>query len=193
VLRARWPDWLASVEDGYHVLRGACDRIVPIGLSMGGLLALVLSSRFDVAGVVPMSVPFHPPDRRMRGARGRIDTDPVRRYTAGMPDWRALQAMATHLEYPQYPIRGGLEVYDLIGEMRASLPRINCPVLIIHSRNDHSVPFEDAGHLQSHLGSPDTRIVSLENSGHVVKRDAERGRVFDEVSSFVRRLTPSSA
>src|ERR1700690_3229103 len=54
MIRSNWSDWTASVEDGYHLLRGACDRIYLVGLSMGGVLSLLMSTRLDVAGVVAM-------------------------------------------------------------------------------------------------------------------------------------------
>ncbi len=195
LLRARWPDWLASVEDGYDLLSGVCDRIIPIGLSMGGLLALVLSSRRAVPGAVAMSTPFHPPDPRMRPLRALAPLlTRVWRFAAkGTPDWRDPQAMATHLEYPRYPLRGAVELYDLIGEMRASLPRLTCPVLIIQSRHDGAVPAAHATELQAHLATSDKEIVWLDNSGHAVTRDAERGRVFAAATSFVRRVSGEPA
>ena len=36
----KWSDWLNSVEDGYHILKGASEKIVIAGLSMGGILSL---------------------------------------------------------------------------------------------------------------------------------------------------------
>jgi carboxylesterase len=39
MIRSNWTDWTASVEDGYHLLRGVTDRIFLIGLSMGGILS----------------------------------------------------------------------------------------------------------------------------------------------------------
>ena len=56
--RARPQDWLASVEDGYHLLRGLSESIVVMGLSLGGILALHTASRLPVAGVVAMSTPY---------------------------------------------------------------------------------------------------------------------------------------
>src|SRR5512139_3111646 len=62
MIRSRWTDWAASVEDGYHLLRGMTDRIFLAGLSMGGVLSLLMSTRLDVAGVVAMSTPYMLPN-----------------------------------------------------------------------------------------------------------------------------------
>ncbi len=58
MFRARPRDWVASVEDGYHLLRGLSEQVVVMGLSLGGILSLHFASRFEVRGVVAMSVPY---------------------------------------------------------------------------------------------------------------------------------------
>jgi carboxylesterase len=60
MLRARWRDWVASSLDGYYLLRGACTKIVVMGLSMGGALTLYLGARYPVDGLVAMSTPYAP-------------------------------------------------------------------------------------------------------------------------------------
>ena len=57
MIRSRWTNWTASVEDGYHLLRGVSDEVFLIGLSMGGNLSLLMSTRLDVRGVVAMATP----------------------------------------------------------------------------------------------------------------------------------------
>src|SRR5919198_4315041 len=57
MIRSRWTDWVASVEDGYQLLCGLTDHIFLIGLSMGGILALLASTQLNVKGVIAMSTP----------------------------------------------------------------------------------------------------------------------------------------
>lgn len=192
--RARWQDWLASAEDGYHLLLGCCDAVVPIGLSMGGVLALLLAATVPVAGAAALSTPVNPPDRRMRLLRpvAPIVSKLWRFADKGPADFYYPKAASTHLEYPQYPIRAAAELYDLIAAMRQHLPEIRCPVLIVHSRRDRSVPFADAGELMAELGAQDKQSLWLEHSGHVVTRDSEHQTVFNAVAAFVQRRARSS-
>ena len=189
--RARWEDWLASAEDGYRILLGAADAIVPIGLSMGGLLALLLAASFPVAGVVALSTPYHPPDRRMKPLRpvAPILSRVWRFADKGPGDFDDPLAASTHLEYPQYPIRGAAELHDLIETTREQLAKVICPALVIHSRGDRSVPFQDGAELLAALGSRDKQFLALEKSGHVITRDTEHAAVLDAVSGFVRRVS----
>ena len=57
MIRSRYADWLASVEEGWHLLQGITERVFLMGHSMGGSLSLILAARFPVAGVVGMSTP----------------------------------------------------------------------------------------------------------------------------------------
>jgi carboxylesterase len=161
---------------------------------MGGLLALWLAASFPVAGVVALSTPYHPPDRRMKPLRpvAPLLARVWRFADKGPGDFDDPLAASTHLEYLQYPIRGAAELHDLIEATRKQLARVRCPALVIHSRGDRSVPFEDGAELLAALGSRDKQFLGLERSGHVVTRDTERAAVFDAVSGFVHRLTRSA-
>jgi carboxylesterase len=63
MIRSRWTDWTASVEDGYNILSGIANDIFLVGLSMGGTLSLLMSTRLTprVKGVVAMSTPSRLP------------------------------------------------------------------------------------------------------------------------------------
>jgi carboxylesterase len=62
LVRMRWQDWLADIEDGCAFLKERCDRIILMGLSMGGILALVYAARQPVGGLVIMATPHHLPN-----------------------------------------------------------------------------------------------------------------------------------
>ena len=52
-------DWLASVYDGYSILRGCCDKISVVGHSMGALLALnVAAFKNDINRIVTLAAPI---------------------------------------------------------------------------------------------------------------------------------------
>lgn len=58
MIRSHYQDWLASIEDGWNLLSGVSQQIFLIGLSMGGVLSLLSSTRLPAAGVVAMSTPY---------------------------------------------------------------------------------------------------------------------------------------
>ena len=111
--RTRWVDWLACVEDGWHMLSGCTQRICVIGLSLGGILSLRFAAQFPVAGVVSMSAPHHlPADPRLPYIRALSRVQPW--ITKGLSDWHDLEAKRVHVEYPAYSTRAMAELCDLL-------------------------------------------------------------------------------
>lgn len=196
MIRSRWTDWLASVEDGYHLLRGIADRIYLVGLSMGGVLALLMSTRLDVKGVIAISTLYQLPDDWRLGYVSLLSK--VRPYLpkSKLPPgsgWIDKLAWQDHISYPQNPVRSIAELNKLLGGMRAALPQVCVPVLLIHSAEDKYVLPENSEKIYSDLvnAAERTRLL-VKGSGHVVTRDAAREQVFAAVGQFIRRLEPSS-
>jgi carboxylesterase len=189
MIRARWPDWVASVEDGWHILNGCTERVVVMGLSMGGVLSLLLSAHFPVAGIVAMATPHHlPADPRLAFIKPLSLLQPFR--PKGPPDWYDEQAYRDHVSYPADPMRSYAELRDLLAEMRAALPKVTAPALLIYSHQDQAVT-EAEGHMQAiyaALGSQDKQFLWIENSSHVITRDAQRQVVFQAAGDFVNRI-----
>lgn len=192
MIRSNWTDWTASVEDGYHLLRGVTNDIFLMGLSMGGILSLLMSTRLEVRGAVGMSTPYKlPDDPRLR------HIDWIARMIPYMPksdeepgaSWFDKEAWKGHVSYPQNPVRSIGQLNTLLGEMRAALPTIDVPVLLIHSKDDRYVPPENMELIHADLKkTSDKTKLYVTGSGHVVTRDAARRQVFESVLEFVRRV-----
>lgn len=192
MLRASWHDWLASAEDGYHLLQGMTESVVVMGLSMGGVLAMLLGAHHPVSGIVAMSTPYAlPADPRLIFVRPLSKL--IKYISKGESDWWDAESEGTHLDYPAYPLRGIAELRDLMPAMQSSLARITAPVLLIHSRTDASVPPSNPERFAQALTSCEKSIQWVENSGHVITRDIARERVFSLATHFVERVTGASA
>ncbi len=192
MIRSRWTDWAASVEDGYHLLRGLADRIYLVGLSMGGVLSLLMSTQLEVKGVVAISTPMQlPPDWRLPYATLLSRFMP---YVPKEPDepnagWFDQEALKDHVSYPQNPVRAAVELDRLVAEMRAMLSQVRVPVLLIHSQDDTTVAAENMENIYAALPA-DLRKEKLlvRNSGHVVPRDAARQQAFEAAAEFILDL-----
>jgi carboxylesterase len=190
MIASRWTDWTASVEDGYSLLRGFTDNIFILGLSMGGILSLLMSTRLDVRGVVAMSTPYKlPDDPRLRHIEWISKIVAYMPKNSGDASWFDKDAWKGHISYPENPVRSIGELNKLLGEMRAALPKINVPVLLIHSRDDKYVAPENMEMIYNDLvGTSDKTKLYITGSGHVVTRDAARRQVFESALEFLRRV-----
>ncbi|MRR30872.1 alpha/beta fold hydrolase, partial [bacterium] len=178
--RTTWRDWLASVEDGVNLLKGCTDQQVVMGLSMGGVLSLMAAARYDIKGVVTFSAPCAlPPDPRAKFLP--YITWLVRQVDKGKPDWRNLEAMQDHVDYPGYPTRSVLQLKQLINIMIEDLPKVKVPAMLVQSHGDHGIPAESMDTLYGKVASVDKSRLWVDNSGHVVIREPERELIFSEV------------
>jgi len=195
MIRSRWTDWTASVEDGYNLLRDSTDRIFLVGLSMGGVLSLLMSTKLDVAGVVAMSTPYSLPKDPKDYPVWYIEI--YSRFVKYLPKstelpgatWFDKEAFKEHISYPQNPIRSIAEMKLLLAEMRSALPQVTKPVMLIHSKNDKYVLPENVERLYDGLvnASDKTKAYVVE-AGHVVTRDAARHQVFELARDFIQRV-----
>jgi carboxylesterase len=192
MVRSRWTDWTASVEDGYNLLRGATDHIYLAGLSMGGALSLLMCTRLDVRGIVTMSAPYQLPEEHPAWQiRLYSYFKTYIRKSQESPDssWFDKDAFKGHVSYPLNPIRSAAELALLLGKMRAALPKVTVPVCMIHSKDDTYVPPENMDNIYAGLiNARDKTKIWVTGSGHVVTRDAARAQVFQSARDFIQRI-----
>jgi carboxylesterase len=189
---SRWTDWAASVEDGFHLLSGMTDRIFLAGLSMGGALSLLMSTRLDVAGVIAMSTPYllprDPRDYPVWFIRlyGRFVRYASKSNETPGASWFDKEAFQGHVSYPYNPVRSIAELKLLLAEMRAALPLVKKPVLLIHSKNDKYVPPENMEQIYDGLVNvSDKKKAYVVEAGHIITRDAARRQVFELAQDFI--------
>ncbi|MEN8173723.1 MAG: alpha/beta fold hydrolase, partial [Chloroflexota bacterium] len=191
MVRSRWEDWLYAVEDGWHLLNGISNQIFIIGLSMGGVLTLRFASEFPAAGIVAMSTPYAlPDDPRMRYIKTISKFKPY--LEKGKSDSLDQESLKGHISYHANPTRSIGELLDLLAEMRANLPKITAPALLMHSHNDQYVDPENLTKIYHDLGSADKTMLWLENSGHVIPREPEREIAYQATSDFIERIRESN-
>jgi len=191
MIRSSYTDWLASVEDGYHLLAGMAESIYLMGLSMGGVLTLTAASYLPVKGLVTMSTPYKlPDDPRLRHVEWISKFAPYMPKSNEEPgaSWFDKQAFQEHVSYPQNPMHAIGELNKLMGVMQASLPKVTAPILLIHSRDDHYVLEESMPRLYEQLGSTHKHMLWIEGSGHVITRDAQHETVFKAAADFIHSL-----
>lgn len=188
ITRSHWEDWVASVEDGFNLLKGCTDQQVIMGLSMGGVLALIAAARFNPLGVVTFSAPASlPGDPRAKFLP--VLKYVIRKVDKGEPDWHNPDAAKDHVDYPYYPTLAILELKKLIDVMKSELPAVKVPVLFVQSRQDQGIPADSLDTLYQSVSSTDKTRFWVENSGHVVIREPDREEIFKEVKRFLAHIT----
>jgi len=192
MIASRWTDWTASVEDAFSLLSGVTDSIYFIGLSMGGVLSLLMSTRLKAKGVVAISTPYKlGDDSRLKYLEW------ISRFKPFLPkgqepagsSWFDKEAWKDHVSYPLNPVRSISELNKLLQAMQSALPKVKVPVLLIHSRDDQYVLPENLELIDAALvNASDKTKLYITGSGHVVTRDAARLQVFQSAVEFIQNV-----
>ncbi|HSZ83550.1 MAG TPA: alpha/beta fold hydrolase, partial [Polyangia bacterium] len=197
--RSTWSDWLASAERALDALQArAAGRPVAIcGFSMGGLLALRLARLHPdrVAALVVMGTPLRLRRFQVGAVRAvaRLPVDFGRWSAASIPkpDGSDISIPAMRHGNPglqAFPIAALKQLFDLMDVVRADLPSVRAPTLVVHGRLDHVVPMDDSLELTGSLGAAVIERLWLERSFHVVGLDVDAAQLTDAATKFVSRF-----
>ena len=204
LLTTTWQDWYASVETAYDRLADRHPVIFAAGLSMGAVLALHLAANRPLGGVAlysttlwydGWSVPrfrfllplfLHTP----LGTHYRfVETFPYgikderlrRRVVAGM--MAGDSAAAGNLGLTGQSLR---QLRALVRVVRAEIPAITTPTLILHARDDDLTSARNADYVARRLAGPVLKVL-LDDCYHMITVDRQRQVVADETARFFAR------
>lgn len=184
-----WQDWYATVERELRQLGRRCETVFVCGLSMGGALALRLAARHGAAvtgvAVVNPSVTF--PSRA-----GFLL--PVLRHL--VPSAKGIvsdiaKEGVTESGYERVPLHAAHSLRALQRLVRAELPRVTQPLLLMRSAEDHVIAPGDAALVRDRVSSTDLTELLLPSSFHVATLDHDAERIFQETDAFITRLAPA--
>jgi carboxylesterase len=184
IVETGWQDWVRAAAEAAQRIEDTGARLHLGGLSMGGLLAILLSLPFSAISLTTINSPISLHSRTaffsplLRGS-GR-----VRRYPS--PDRHPEFAEDYAHHYEGTPVGSVADVLVLIRAAKRALPRVAAPSLVIQSRIDETVRPESAAYIYDRLGAPFKRLVWLEASAHVATLDSERHRVAEEMVRHLR-------
>ncbi len=177
-------DWARCVDEGLARLQATCSRVWVAGHSMGGTLGLHLAAlRPDaVAGVVTINTPVFLKDPL-------LPLVPMAKYVL-----RTFPGVGGDLRdksqvdvcYGKVSVPAVHELMKLMRETKKLLPRVQAPLLIVSSREDHVVPPANAEYIAGHTGSSRKEMAWLENSYHMATLDFDREEVSRRCVAFIQ-------
>jgi carboxylesterase len=193
--RASADDWLRSAEAALDRLQARVGGapIAICGFSMGGLLSLRLAHRFPerISALVVMAAPLRLRPMQVTGIRtvSRLPFDFCALPGVCVPKFNGSDVSDPAMRYTNpglraFPLAALKVLVDLMDATRAELPSIRTPTLVVHGRQDHTVPMDDSLELTGSLGSDVIERLWLDKSFHLVTLDVERTLVADAAARF---------
>lgn len=188
----RWDDWFSEVDRSLGVLRERCDRVVVMGLSMGGSLALRAAQTRpeDVAGLVLVNPAVHTERRDaflLPVLRHLVPSFPGIIGDIRMPG-------AVELGYDRIPLQAAYSLqHDGWAAVRRDIARVTAPILMLRSRVDHVVEPSNGDWILDNVASRDVTVQWLERSYHVATLDEDAPLIHDASLEFAHRVAAPTA
>lgn len=191
--KTRWEDWAKDAEEGVKQLRRTCDRVIGIGLSMGGLIVLHLAAQGLLDGMIEMNAPMV---LQNWGARLAHLYKPFIQYvnkpkSHGHESPRAnLEAPVERFMYDRVPVVCLDSLNRAIRQVRREVGKIQVPALLMQSEKDKTVDPISVIKIQERMKLVQPEVLHFKKSGHILTLGPEREEVAVRAAQFIRRFEP---
>lgn len=180
--KASYRDWIASAEESFMELLSQCEKIIVIGFSMGGLIAVNLSMKYNITGIITLSTPIYHWDKK------RICLNIVNDFkTKNFKNLRHYVIAAVRI-----PFIAMINFKILLIKTKALLKKISCPIFIIQGMMDDTVCHWSADYIYSNVSSVQKKIKYYKNSNHIICHSDDRNQVLDDVVLFINDVIKST-
>jgi len=189
----RAEDWLADTAEALAIGARIGDKIVVIGTSTGGTLALAMSNHRaadTVSDIVLISPNVQPSDGNAAWLTRPAGPLIARLIAGGTRSWEAHNERQARYWSTSYPLEAAIEVMRLVDLLDARLPMtLQQNLLVLLSPRDTVVSPAATKQAYEHIDAPRKALIEIEDAGdpsnHVLAGDILSPDSTDEVSVMI--------
>ncbi|WP_060205868.1 alpha/beta hydrolase [Sporosarcina koreensis] len=176
-------NWMMEAELALNRLRKECDRILIVGFSMGGIIALYLALRYKIEKLVLLSAAAKYISPRILLADAAVLV--AESVTKSFPPNTFYHLYDYKLR--NTPLHAAKEFLRVVKMVKPYYGKITTPVCIVQGKKDGIVPFSTAGHLLRSLGSQQKQLIVSENGKHHICYSDDHQVWFPKVYEFMKK------
>ena len=202
LIKTRWQDWLASVVEAAQKFQHEVETVYAAGICVGGKLGMLAAQQLPnvikAAAIYSpcfrydgWDVPFYYPilsrniawlsyvpflDRLSFQETSSIGIKNERMR-------RMMEAMSAEGVIEDFPGKGLVEMHRLGKALKAELPRMTTPTLILHAEKDDLSHPRNARMIAENIGSPH-KLTWIKDSYHMIHVDAQHKQVAQFTADF---------
>ncbi len=175
--------WLMEAELAIRELKKTSDRIMIVGFSMGGLIAMYLALRYKVDRLVLLSAAakYISPPQIVEEVKGAL-SDAAKRQLAENEFYQRYQYKISNT--PMLSTREFLKVVKLV---EPYYKLIHIPVCIVQGMKDGVVPESSADFIYDNISSDDKQIIRSEVGKHMICYSDDCEEWFVKVLAFMKK------
>jgi carboxylesterase len=186
-LRTGWRDWVRESVDSYADLSARCGTVHLVGFSMGGLLAILLASRFPVGRLVLLAP-------AVRASNPLLPLSPFLRLFIRRAPWPVtapqkvvdedVAALSREYWRWRYPAQAA-SLRRLQVKARRALPRVTADTLTLIGGADPTVPFSEIPFIEGRIASATKLHTVFPESGHLLLAGEDGKKACAEVVDWL--------
>lgn len=182
-------DWRESIDSGYAALSLVCKKVVVIGFSFGGGLALDCALRNrQIAAVVAVCPPLWLRDFYARFAPSLAIWNRLMsavHYEKGKREFAEIVSEHPEINYRRIPVAGLAILEQFMEDLERELPKISTPALVIQSQGDAVVDPQGSRLLYERLGSKHKAFRMFEFPQHDILSGEGAETVYAVIDDFL--------
>ena len=187
--RCKFTDWIDFVEQGFAAISSRCDNVYVIGISMGSVLALHLSSVFPINAAVFAATVLQFKDfigtRILTPIFHKII--PFREKKLSYPI--KIRDTFNYLGYPVWPMSAVNEMRKLTNKVKKELNLVKTPALIIHSEQDKlQLPTNTPLVYNSISSKIKEKLIVCRANHNLFTSSPDQEMIFQKVASFLNQF-----
>lgn len=176
--------WMMEAELAMRRLQKQATRIIVVGFSMGGLIALYLTLRYPVDRLVLLSTAakYISPRVLLDDVRIILTESITKNYTPNT--FHHL----TNYKLTHTPLQATFQFLRIVRMVKPYYGKIKVPVCIVQGKRDAIVPFSTAQHLHDVLGSAEKKMIESTMGQHHICYSNDSEEWFKEVLGFMKKV-----
>lgn len=182
--KSSWQAWLSACQEAMREMRAKYKRVTVAGLSMGGILSLLVAEEFE-----PDALILFAPALRYKKSVNYLS--PLVKHFMKVSKWKPHGYADFLTEYDfgylGAPVSKVEDMTRLQKMANAGIAKIECPTLVIQSHRDESVHATVPDRIMRGIRSKVKEICWVDQSPHVCTIGPDRAYVGARVVDFLRR------
>ncbi|MBR4081309.1 MAG: alpha/beta fold hydrolase [Clostridia bacterium] len=180
-----WKQWIHAAKTAVTELQKTCDHVSVAGLSMGGVLTMIIAQQMQITACAPISAPTQVQARGL--ALAGVAHHFIKHIWWNPPAERqAMLDQRYDYGYPGFPTKCGASLHKLMTLARRNLFAITCPILVVQSHGDETIAPESADTILAGVSSRRKGVMWLDDVPHVLTISKEYKRVAAEIGRLFR-------
>ena len=179
-----YSEWLSFTEQKFAELSSSCDETFICGISMGALIAMHISTLFPVNGLISAApvLEFNKPFKI-----NILNPLLCHMFKSRPKKYEVNNGQSIYYGYNQWPLIALNELRKLSKHVYNNvLSNVDCPALLIHSKDDKTAIFNNYSITKNYIGSNDVSSLIIEKSKHnIFDCDNEKEIIQTKILDFI--------